>query len=285
MLYGETNARLYLVSCSTTKGSLSMLGLPALHGLVRRRILVNYRVDPDIVARQLPAPFRPKLVNGWAVAGICLIRLEELRPKGTPAFLGLSSENAAHRVAVTWTDDAGIARQGVYIPRRDTGALLPYLAGGRLFPGEPHPARLHVRDEAGTLRLVMATEDGAADVRLVARAGETIPSTSVFDSLDDASHFFAGGSVGYSARRTAPGVDGLQLRTRSWSIGILDAERVSSRYFEDTGRFPHGSVAYDSTFVMRDIPHEWRPLPDPATPLYLASEPIVLPRDEIKTKK
>jgi len=37
-----------------------------------RRLLVNYRVDPDVAATLLPAPLRPKLVNGWAVAGICL---------------------------------------------------------------------------------------------------------------------------------------------------------------------------------------------------------------------
>jgi hypothetical protein len=244
-----------------------MLRLPALHGLVRRRVLVNYRVDPDVAARLLPAPFRPKLVNGRAVAGICLIRLEELRPKGFPAFLGLASENAAHRVAVTWTDDAGEPREGVYIPRRDTGALLPYLAGGRLFPGEPHRARLHVRDAAGVLDLVMATDDGAGDIRLLARSGDTLPSGSVFESLDDASDFFAGGSVGYSARRSASGVDGLHLHTRRWSIAILDVERVSSRYFEDAGRFPPGSVEYDSSFIMRDIPHEWRPLPNPETPI------------------
>ena len=49
--------------------------LPNLEGLVERRLLVNYRVDPEVATRLLPSPFRLQLVNGWAVAGICLIRL------------------------------------------------------------------------------------------------------------------------------------------------------------------------------------------------------------------
>jgi hypothetical protein len=95
---------------------------PKVHGVIRRRLLVNFRVDPAVVAALLPAPFRPKRHDGWAVAGICLIRLEEIRPKGFPRLAGLSSENAAHRIAVEW-DEGGTTREGVYIPRRDTGSL------------------------------------------------------------------------------------------------------------------------------------------------------------------
>src|SRR5450631_100992 len=84
--------------------------LPALEGVIDRRLLVNYRVDPEIAARWLPAPFRPQLVNGFAVAGICLIRLVKLRPVGAPRWAGLTSENAAHRIAVEWPTKTGIAR-------------------------------------------------------------------------------------------------------------------------------------------------------------------------------
>src|SRR5437868_10649871 len=112
--------------------------LPKIQGVIRRRILVNYRVDPDVIQRLLPERFKPKLHAGSAVAGICLIRLEQIRPRTMPAILGISSENAAHRIAVTWTDDSGAVREGVFIPRRDTGSRLNHLLGGRLFPDEHH---------------------------------------------------------------------------------------------------------------------------------------------------
>ena len=66
--------------------------IPAIRGVIDRRILVNYRVDPSVLAGLLPEPFRPKLVNGAGMAGVCLIRLKEVRPSFLPPFLGLSSE-------------------------------------------------------------------------------------------------------------------------------------------------------------------------------------------------
>ena len=81
--------------------------LPKVHGIIKRRLLVNFRVDPAVMQRQLPAPFRPKLHQGKAIAGICLIRLEGIRPRRFPRLLGLSSENAAHRIAVLWENETG----------------------------------------------------------------------------------------------------------------------------------------------------------------------------------
>jgi hypothetical protein len=53
--------------------------LPVIEGLIKRRILANYRVDPAVLAPLLPPPFRPKLHAGFAIAGICLIRLDKIR--------------------------------------------------------------------------------------------------------------------------------------------------------------------------------------------------------------
>jgi len=238
-----------------------MIRLPTLQGLVRRRVLVNFRVDPDVIQRQLPAPFRPKLVDGWTMAGICLIRLEQLRPRGWPAALGLASENAAHRIAVTWRDTAGELCEGVYIPRRHTGARLNLLVGGRLFPGEHEHARFRVRDAATAIDLTMVTDAGAADVHLHARPAPSLPPSSRFGSLDEASDFFRGGAVGYSAARAESRLDGLRLRTRAWRVEPLNVDRVASSYYADRSRFPEGSVEYDCTLLMRDIPHEWHSEP------------------------
>src|SRR5262252_73480 len=113
---------------------------PPLVGMIERRLLVNYRVDPQIAAGWLPPPLRPRLVRGHAVAGLCLLRLGGLRPPGVPARLGLTSENVAHRVAVEWDTRDGVA-DGVFISRRDTTSWTSVALGGRLFPGDHHRAR------------------------------------------------------------------------------------------------------------------------------------------------
>ena len=120
------------------------MNIPAMQGLIRRRLLLNYRVSPEAVSRVLPGNFRPKLVGGYAIAGVCLIRLEQVRPKGFPSLLGVSSENSAHRIAVEWEDGDGGHQEGVFVPRRDTGSILNSLAGGRIFPGVHHYSKFSV---------------------------------------------------------------------------------------------------------------------------------------------
>src|SRR4051794_8316172 len=102
--------------------------IPVIRGVIDRRILVNYHVDPKVLAPLLPPPFRPKVVQGVGMVGICLIRLKKVRPTFLPSWLGIASENAAHRTAGEWDD--GTAREGVYVRRRDTSSRLNALAGG-----------------------------------------------------------------------------------------------------------------------------------------------------------
>lgn len=234
--------------------------LPTITGLIRRRVLVNYAADPSVVTKLLPAPLAPKVVDGRAVVGICLIRLEQLRPRPVPAALGLTSENAAHRIAVTLAD----GRDAVYIPRRDTDSPLNVLAGGRLFPGEHHRADFEVHDDARSLTLTMRARDGSAAVSLQATPTPTLASL-LFDSLDEASLFFRAGSLGYSARTTADRLDAIRLAATTWNMAPLAVDHVSSTWFEDETRFPRGSLAFDSALVMRDLPHEWHE--EPSLPL------------------
>jgi hypothetical protein len=236
--------------------------VPAIQGLIRRRVLVNFRVDPGVMERQLPYPFVPKLAGGFAIAGICLIRLEQVRPRALPMAVGLSSENAAHRVAVTWTDDEGRAREGVYIARRDTSSFLNHVAGGRIFPGEHHAARFSVTDEEGRVAIALHSDDGPIDVRIEGRPAAKLPATSVFRSLEEASAFFEKGSAGYSVTREPERLDGLRLVTRSWRVEPLELTEAFSSYLADTSRFPAGSVVFDHALLMRDIEHEWEALPD-----------------------
>jgi len=57
---------------------------------IERRLLINYRIDPEVARLHIPSPFRPLLVSGWAVGGVCLIRLGGLRPAHLPTCPGQS---------------------------------------------------------------------------------------------------------------------------------------------------------------------------------------------------
>jgi Uncharacterized conserved protein (COG2071) len=236
--------------------------IPTLKGIIKRRLLVNFRADPEIIRRIIPQPFRPKLYRDHSIVGVCLIRLEHIRPAGFPGLLGISSENAAHRIAVEWTDSGGREREGVYIPRRDTGSLINHLAGGRVFPGEHYTARFDVLDNGNRIDFSMESEDRTVSVRLAGSQTDTLPSSSCFSCLSEASAFFEGGSIGYSQTHDLTRLDGLQLKTSEWRVNALEVEAVYSNFYADHSRFPQGSVVYDHTLIMRDIEHEWHKVED-----------------------
>ena len=222
---------------------------------------MNFRVDAEVIRRFLPTPFRPKLHQGYAIAGICLIRLEQIRPQWLPPFLGISSENAAHRIAVLWDDASGAEREGVFIPRRDTGSWMNHLAGGRLFPGEHCLADFDVADDGARIAMNIRARDGKMALKLQARESDALPENSCFASLAETSAYFAGGSVGYSVTRDCCRLDGIQLETESWKVRPLTVEKVESTFFADESVFPAGSVTFDHALIMRDLPHQWHEVP------------------------
>ena len=231
--------------------------MPAIRGVIERRILVNYRVDADWAAPLLPAPFRPWLIGGRAIAGLCLIRLGRLRPRGLPALFNLRSENLAHRIAVEW-NAGGERRRGVYVWRRDTASRWIRFAGGRFFPGVHQEAAFVVNEADDDYRIDVESLDGAAGLSLDARIGDGPSAGSAFRTLAQANSFFQAGAVGYSLDRQRSELEGLRLETFGWNLQPLDVQHVTARFFDNPERFPPRAVEFDSAFVMHNVEHEWR---------------------------
>jgi hypothetical protein len=233
---------------------------PQLQARIERRLLVNYRTDPEVLAASLPRPFRPATIDGYGVAGICLLRLGAIRPVGIPERLGLTSENAALRVAVEWDAPSG-PMTGVYIPRRDTSSRLSALVGGRLFPGWQHRARFDVRESGDRYEVRVASRDGDVSVEVEAWLSDGPMPGSVFATVDAASAFFRSAPVGYAATPCDGVFDGVELGTDGWNLEPLHVERASSSFFDDGTRFPPGTATLDSAFLMSQITTRWRPQP------------------------
>ena len=230
------------------------MNFPAIHGYIDRRILINFTADPKTVEKIIPFPFRPKLYGGKAIVGICLIRLKHIKPKGLPDFIGVNSENGAHRIAVEW-DENGETKSGVYIPRRDTSLKLNALVGGRIFPGRHYYAKFNVQENGGKYHVDFKSSDDT-EIEIDATATNTFSNSSIFQTLKNASDFFEHGDLGYSPNKDI--FEGLRLKAYKWEVRPLDVSNVRSSFFENEEIFPKGSVIFDNALLMTNIEHEWR---------------------------
>jgi len=232
--------------------------LPTIHGYIDRRILVNFTADPETVRKIIPEPFRPKIYKGNSVVGICLIRLKNIKPKGLPDFLGISSENGAHRIAVEWDEEAQV-KEGVYIPRRDTSLRLNALVGGRIFPGKHYLAKFNVKEGDGNYHIDFTSSDNTS-IFIDARETNDFDHHSIFGTLENVSDFFEKGSVGYSPNGDK--YEGLKLQAYKWQVRPLEVQNVKSSFFENETVFPKGSVKFDNAILMRKVEHEWHSMTD-----------------------
>jgi hypothetical protein len=237
--------------------------LPTLEGVIARRLLLNFRADPIVVRGMIPEGLELATVSGSAVVGVCLIRLEQLRPKGMPAFFGLAAESMAHRVAIRYPTRRGWG-DGVFIWRRETDCPLIAQLGGRLFPGVHRAADFHVLESALRLTLDVLTDGGEADVAVQAVHADSWPGTPLFRQMDDASGFFERGECGFSCARDDHSLEAIRLHALRWNVSAVRIESVHAAFYANARRFPPGSVAFDSALLMRNLAHEWQEAAVPA---------------------
>ncbi len=214
---------------------------------LRRRLLLSYRLDPEVARGLLPSGFRPQLVDGSAVAGVCVLGLERIRPRWAPDQWGLRSENAAHRMAVEWDGD-GRTEQGVFIFERHSSAWYPVVLGGRVFPGVHKAARFTI-DESGD-RYAVTME--APDETLSAEVEVGGPWVSgLFGSLEEASDFYRAGRIGWSLRQDAATAEPVALSAEGWRVEAGQLRQMRSSFFD---ALPAGAAEFDSAVVMRGLP-------------------------------
>ena len=226
--------------------------ISTLNGTIESRLLINYAVAPDVARPLVPAPLELDLVDGHAIAGICLIKMR-VRPRHTPGWLGTAIFGGAHRIGVI--DPAG--RHGAYISRRDSSSALAVAAGGRAFPGVHHSATIDARLDDHHLSVRLESRDGTTRVEAAGAPTDSWPTASVFDSRSAASQYFEAGTVGYSPGPGRGTCEAVEFQTDHWAVSPLSLDRVHSSWMEDTTRFPRGTAVLDHALFMQDIPHTW----------------------------
>ncbi len=236
--------------------------LPVITGLLDRRILLNYSLDPDYLKRFLPSPFKPRLFNGVGVGGICMIRFSGLRPKFVPPFMGIDSENAAHRIAVEWEfNDKKF--EGVYIPKRNTASQFNYITGGKIFPGIFQMSKFDVNEQSDNYQIkITPSGQNQPMVEFQGEASTKLSEKSIFPALKVASDFFAKGAIGYSLSADKSHFQGMELRMLQWDIQAMNIKQASVHLFENSSSFPVGTAKLDSAMLMKNLRHEWHRIPE-----------------------
>ena len=232
--------------------------LPVIRGVIDRRILVNYRVDPGVLAALLPAPFRPKLVAASGMVGR-LPDPPEARcgPRFLPPLAGdlLRERRPPRRRRM---GRGGRRREGVFVPRRDTDSRLNRLGGRAALPrrplttpaftvrgdGRPLPRRPPQRRRRTSLSVVggvNAAVAGGVGLRL-ARGGLRL---------------LRGGLAGVLRDAPARPARGAGAAAPRWRVEPLAGRAGGVQLLRGPVALPAGVGRVRLALLMRGIDHEW----------------------------
>lgn len=227
--------------------------MPKLATTIDRRLFVTYRLDPELLDGILPPGFEPEVINGKAVAGICLIRLAHMRPKWFTPDLGFTVENVAHRIAIRYTDEAGDHRSGVFIPERHTSSKLAAGVGSALLPGIYKGGKFEVQEDETSFDIEMRGKELAVEVKAQVVA-PTLWRSELFPSVDVASDFYRLAPIAISPAPSGPKFETLELATETWAVDPVRIDELRSTFYD---RMPQDRIELDHALVMRKIQATW----------------------------
>jgi hypothetical protein len=237
-----------------------------LDGVLARRLLLHYRVEPELARGLVKPPLAPRIRGGKAVAGVSLIHLEELGP---PALrpLGLELEAMVHWLAV----EGRGAHPGFAILRRDTDSRLVAALGRPLFRAPHHLARFTVEEDPRRIKLRATTAGGAGDLEVAVEFGAAFRPTQSFVSLADAERFLGGIGAALAEAEAGSVLEAVRLRQVPQGFEPVRLLGAVASFFEDRDRFPAGGAVLDGALAMRALPLEYA-----RVPLAAAAEPAAL---------
>lgn len=223
------------------------LHIKEVSGKISRRILVGYSFEPEVIQPLLPQGMTPRLIDGKAVVGLCLIRFAYMRPTWFPLPLGVSPESAAHRIGIQWETKQGDIENGVYVAEHHTNSTIVNNIGGNFFPGVQQLARFKVEEtpEQISLRMREMNREVTVDIK---------PSeewnSKLFSNIEEAADFYKP-PKGWSRTLNGQQIEGVEMRTSKWNYENWKPNQINTTFFD---QFPENSYEYDHTIVMRNLP-------------------------------
>lgn len=226
-------------------------------------VSLNYAVDPERLARLLPAPLEPEVFHGTAWVQVLMSSLRDMRPQGIVPLLGVCFYQASYRAAVRYRNANGDWRRGGYFVRSETNDPVMRRVGNALTEFKFHEfgeAQMVMAREGGLLTLSVDPEPGFPHGRLVG-VFDTAPRTappegSVWEGLEALHEPLV---ECYDALGVADGyVYVLTIDRAPWNARFARPVELYCEYFEEGPLAPGARL--DSVLHLTECAYRWRPL-------------------------
>jgi hypothetical protein len=205
-----------------------------MRGRLERCWLFAYQTPVEEARALLPAELEPVTFGGRAFWSVVVCRASRMRPKGIPAFLGISYWHVAYRLYARFIPAGGKALEGLYFLRSDCDSPLIATVGNWLTEFRFHTAEVRHLEQEEKVLLEVSRTDAPGCAVLKRNVSPRLPRDSAFASLEEAAVRLKYSPAGFSV--TQPGyVDVLSISRdeTAWQSRVVLVESADWQYMQN----------------------------------------------------
>ena len=232
--------------------------LAGLHmrGMVTRRFLVSYPVDPVLLTDRLPPGAELSLHDEAAWVSACFVNMKNMRPSVFPRSMGFELNYLIHRTRARLPFPDGKKREAVLVLEPNLDRRVLGWFGARLTGVEFNyrPIRLNETEKSWTLLMKDHEEIVYDAVIPKSSINPDAPASARFSSINSADDFLLGVSFGGQWHAKTNRLRLLAETHDRWNTLMGECKTNSNRFLESLGN-EAGSLEADHVISMTDIPH------------------------------
>lgn len=226
-----------------------------LNGMVTRRFLITYPVQPEALSGFLPPDAELSTWQGLAWVSACFVNIRRMRPCMVPDPVGIEFNYLIHRTRARVPYPDGLRRETVLVLEANINNRLFAAIGQRLHGVGFHARDIRLLEEPDCWRVRMRADDGAllfqADIAKASIADE-LPAESRFPDLAAADRFLL--NVSYGAEWHAQ-TRRLQLLAETHDAWRAQAGSCRTQRFAFLESLDAAAPQADHVITMTNVPH------------------------------
>jgi uncharacterized protein DUF2071 len=225
----------------------------------RRCLLVNFAVEPSLLAGALPPSIEPDVHKGRAFLSVVVGQMERMRPAGVPRALGITYNQIVYRAVVRCSGE-----RGVHFLRSDADSRMMSAFGNLMSFFRFHRSLIAFRSHDGVLDLDVTTSSRIpGDIHATFTVGapsSTLPGTSAFSTVEEAKHWLVELFVAFDRTPGSANIDLVRIRRGEWDVRVVEDLRGDYGFMTAGAPFTPETARLDSIFLVGDVPYYWHRL-------------------------
>jgi len=227
----------------------------AVEAFFNSSLVLTYAVPAEVLRPMVPAKLALDLFQDkWAFIAVAVVKTQQLRPKGFPAFMGNNFVLTGYRAFVRYTTSKGRKLRGLYILKSETDKKKMEILGNLFTHYNYTTTDIDIRKEEDRIH-VQSRQSG---VHITVHSGDLdagLPAGSPFNNWKEARRFAGPLPFTFTCNDTSDKVLMIEGVRESWTPRPVTVVKAEIDFLNQP---PWKDALLANAFLIQNIPYYWK---------------------------